>query len=223
MLAAVRDDSARERATGRTERPGLDPAARSWLAALRSEGATRDEALARLHRLLLDAARFQLARRGSRLRLRGESLADLATAAADDALVAVVARLDDFRGESRFETWASKFAIFESSAVLRRRLWKEHEQPPADVEAFAAKSAVDDLDEQLEHHELLTLLREAVAEVLSERQRAVFVAVALNEVPIDLVAERFGTTRGAIYKLLHDARRKLRARLAAIADGAAVP
>jgi RNA polymerase sigma-70 factor (ECF subfamily) len=62
-----------------------------------------------------------------------------------------------------------------------------------------------------------------VAEVLSDRQRAVFVDVALNEVPIDVVAARLGATRGAIYKLLHDARRKLRTHLAAAVDGAAVP
>ena len=200
----------------------LDPAARSWLAALRGEGVDRDEALARLHMLMFAAARFQLSRRGSSLRMRGESLVDLATEAADDALVSVIARLDDFRGESRFETWACKFAIYEASAVLRRRLWKEREQPPADDAAFALASPDAGADERLEHHELLELLRLAVAEVLSDRQRAVFVAVALNEVPIDLVAERLGTTRGAVYKVLHDARRKLRARLAAAVDGAAV-
>lgn len=217
------DDSPREVATGQPERPGLDPAARSWLAALRGGGAARDEALARLHRLLVAAARFQLSRRATSLRLRGESLVDLATEAADDALVAVIARLDDFRGESRFETWASKFAIYEASAVLRRRLWKEREQPPADDAAFESATVAAGADERLEHHELLELLRHAVAEVLSDRQRAIFVAVALNEVPVDLVAERFGTTRGAIYKVLHDARRKLRARLAAVVNGAAVP
>jgi RNA polymerase sigma-70 factor (ECF subfamily) len=200
----------------------LDPAARSWLVALHGEGVERDEALARLHSLMVAAARFQLSRRGSSLRMRGESLVDLATEAADDALVAVLARLADFRGESRFETWACKFAIYESSAVLRRRLWKERERPPADDGELAFATAAAGADEQLEHHELLRLLGQAVAEVLSERQRAVFVAVALNEVPIDLVAERFGTTRGAIYKVLHDARRKLRASLAAAVDGAAV-
>ena len=193
-------------------RPLLDPDSRAWVAALSGTGAAREEAVARLHALLVRAARFQLSRRASRLRLRGESLADLATEAADDALVAVLAHLHDFRGASRFTTWASKFAILEASVVLRRRMWKEREVTLDGDAAFEATPALAD-EEKREHRELLESLRVAVAEVLSDRQREVFVAVALNGVPIDVVADRLGATRGAVYKTLHDARRKLRTRL----------
>ncbi|HEU5363517.1 MAG TPA: sigma-70 family RNA polymerase sigma factor [Gaiellaceae bacterium] len=193
-------------------RPLLDPDSRAWIAALSGTGATREQAVARLHALLVRAARFQLSRRASRLRLRGESVADLATEAADDALVSVLAHLHDFRGASRFTTWASKFAILEASVVLRRRVWKEREVTLDGDAFFEATPALAD-EEKREHRELLESLRVAVAEVLSDRQREVFVAVALNGVPIDLVADRLGATRGAVYKMLHDARRKLRTHL----------
>jgi len=199
-------------AAGAGLRPLLDPDSRAWLAALTGTGAAREEAVARLHALLVRAARFQLSRRASRLRLRGESVADLATEAADDALVAVLAHLHDFRGASRFTTWASKFAILEASVVLRRRTWKEREVTLDGDGFLEATPALPD-DEQREHRELIHSLRAAVTEVLTDRQREVFVAVALNGVPIDVVADRLGATRGAVYKTLHDARRKLRTRL----------
>jgi RNA polymerase sigma-70 factor (ECF subfamily) len=154
--------------------------------------------------------------------LRGESIGDLATEAADDALVAVLAHVDDFRGESRFTTWACKFAILHVSTTLRRRVWKERERPlglDERVEPVHGRPAVES---DLERLELWELLRRALTDALTERQRAVFVAVAVNGVPIDVVADRFGTTRGAIYKTLHDARRKLRAALEVADPGAAM-
>lgn len=190
----------------------LDPESRAWVEALSATGALHDDAVARLHALLVRAARFQLSRRASKHRLRGESIGDLATEAADDALVAVLARLRDFRGASRFTTWASKFAILEASVVLRRRVWKEREVTLDDEGLLEAGTGFAD-EEKREQRELLDALRVALAEVLSDRQRAVFVAVALNGVPIDVVAERLGSTRGAVYKTVHDARRKLREHL----------
>lgn len=161
--------------------------------------------MARLHELLERVARFQLSRRATALQLRGESIAELATEAADDALVTVLAHLDDFRGESRFTTWACKFAVLNVSTTLRRRLWKEREIPLVD------EAVVDPgCERDLERLELWELLGHALRDVLTERQRVVFVAVAVNGVPIDVVADRFATNRGAIYKTLHDARRKLR-------------
>ena len=101
---------------------------RAWLRALRGEGAERDEAVARLHELLLRAARFEVSRRRAALaHVRGEELHDIAMQAADDALVAVLAKLDDYRGASRFTTWAYKFALLEAGVRLRRRAWQERE------------------------------------------------------------------------------------------------
>jgi RNA polymerase sigma-70 factor, ECF subfamily len=163
-----------------------------------------------LHALLVRTACFHLRRVSARSQLRGETFEDVATEAADDALVAILSRLGEFRGASRFATWACKFAIFEVSSALRRRVWKARELP---VEPSPPERATGSPDEVLEQLEWLHALRVAIAERLTERQRYVFVAVALNRVPIDVVAERLGSTRGAVYKTLHDARRKLRAAL----------
>jgi RNA polymerase sigma-70 factor, ECF subfamily len=192
---------------------GLDPESRTWLDDLRADGARRDGAVSRLHALLLKAARFEIARRRAAFpHLRGNDLDDLAHQSADDALVSVLARLDDFRGLSRFTTWAYKFALYEAGAKVRRRAWQGREIPLDDAgwERFAAP---DSPDGGAERAELLAALRECIA-ALTAHQRRVFTALALNDVPIDVLAERLETTRGALYKTLHDARARLRAQLA---------
>src|ERR1041385_9513004 len=92
-----------------------------WLASRRARD---DESIAELHALLVRAARFEVARRRPTLpHLRGNELDDIAHEAAGDALISVLARLDDFRGESRFTTWVYKFALLETAAKLRKRAW----------------------------------------------------------------------------------------------------
>ena len=190
--------------------PGLDEESREWLRCLRSEAAVKDEAVARLHALLLRAARFEVSRRRLTLpHLRGNDLDDIANQAADDALVSVLRRLDDFRGASRFTTWVYKFALLEAAVKLRKRSWQGREVPLEPETWSLFSSAGLEPDEELEQSELVTTLQRAVAEVLTPHQRSVLVALALNGVPIDVLAERLGTTRGALYKTLHDARRKL--------------
>jgi RNA polymerase sigma-70 factor, ECF subfamily len=171
--------------------------------------------VARLHELLLRAARFEVSRRRAALsHVRGEQLDDLALQAADDALVAVLAKLDDYRGASRFTTWVYKFALLEAGVRLRRRAWQEREVAlePEAWPLVADRAAGP--ERQTETGELLRTLRQAIDVCLTEHQREVLVALALNEVPIDVLAERLDTTRGALYKTLHDARSKLRAELA---------
>jgi RNA polymerase sigma-70 factor, ECF subfamily len=198
---------------GTTPRP-LDRESRAWLADLRAVGAERDEAVARLHALLLRAARFECNRRRPALpHLRGGDLDDIALEAANDALVHVLARLDDFRGASRFTTWAYKFALLEAAVKLRKRAWQRREIPLEPDTWGAFRSAGLAPHREAEERELVTALVEAVDEALTPHQRRVLVAVALNGVPIDVLAERLQTTRGALYKTLHDARRKLRSRL----------
>jgi RNA polymerase sigma-70 factor, ECF subfamily len=186
-----------------------------WLSALRSSGPERERAIALLHGLLLRGARFELSRRRAALsHVRGEELEDIATQAADDALMAVLGKLDDFRGASRFTTWAYKFALLEAGVRLRRRAWQGREVV---LEAESWPAFADHRHsphDELEQSELLEALRQAMGTALTPHQREVFVALALNEVPIDVLAERLGSTRGALYKTLHDARRKLRAELA---------
>jgi RNA polymerase sigma-70 factor (ECF subfamily) len=194
--------------------PVLDPESREWLNSLRGSGREHDEAVARLHELLIRAARFECARRRPTLpHLRGNDLDDIAQQAADDALVSVLAKLDSFRGASRFTTWAYKFALLEAAVKLRRRAWQGREIPlePETWGLFAGAGI--EPDESVEQSELLDTLQQAIADVLTPHQRRVLVALALNGVPIDVLAERLNTTRGALYKTLHDARRKLRVHL----------
>jgi RNA polymerase sigma-70 factor (ECF subfamily) len=188
----------------------------AWLEALRAEGSRREEAISDLYALLLRAARFELRRRRAALsHVRGEELEDIARQAADDALMAVLAKLDEFRGASRFTTWAYKFALLEAGVKLRRRAWQGREvllEPDAWPALADRRGSPQDA---LEGDEMMRALRSAIDGVLTPHQRAVFVALALGAVPIDVLAERLGTTRGALYKTLHDARRKLRHELAA--------
>ncbi|MGN6201781.1 MAG: RNA polymerase sigma factor [Solirubrobacterales bacterium] len=187
----------------------------SWLEALRAQGAVRDQAIEDLHALLMRAARFELRRRRAALsHVRGEGLEDIALQAADDALMAVLAKLDDYRGASQFTTWAYKFALLEAAVKVRKRAWQGREIPLEDEAWSAFADAGAPAGRGAEDAELFAALREEI-ERLGERQREVLVAVALNDVPIDVLAERLGSTRGALYKNLHDARRNLRAALAA--------
>jgi RNA polymerase sigma-70 factor, ECF subfamily len=198
-----------------------DSESAEWIQALSGVGAAREEALERLHELLLRAARFEVARRRRAMSAGAEGdFEDLAMQAADDALVAILRRLHTFRGDSRFTTWAYKFALLEAGVKVRRRVWHAREVPfEQDGWAQLPDRGASPGDDA-ETAELLAAVRDAIAEVLTPHQRAVLVAITLNDVPIDVLAERLATTRGALYKTLHDARKKLRARLAA--DGLAV-
>ncbi len=199
-----------------TDQPPLDPESRRWLECLRAVGYERDEAIARLHLLLLKAARFEVGRRQRSLpAVRGDDLDDLAQQAADDALVAVLAKLDQFRGASRFTTWAYKFALLEAAVKLRRRAWQGRELP-IEPEGWSLFEALQrSPDERAEQGELLQALARAIDRSLTPHQRRVLIALTLDGVPIDVLAQRLGTTRGALYKTLHDARAKLRAQLGA--------
>ena len=189
----------------------LDPESRAWLHGLRA----RDEdTVVRLHALLLRAARFEVARRKPLLpHVRGGDLDDLAEQAADDALVSVLRRLEDFRGASRFTTWAYKFALYEAAVKVRKRAWQGREVllEAEGWEPFADSGLGPDAE--VEQRELLETVREGVHSVLTPHQRQVLIALAVNGVPIDVLAERLGSTRGALYKTLHDARRRLRGHL----------
>jgi RNA polymerase sigma-70 factor (ECF subfamily) len=195
----------------------IDRESEGWLERLRSTGAEHQAALVELHGLLLRAARFEIARRrAASWQLRDGDGEDLAHQSADDAMVAILGKLDNFRGQSRFTTWAYKFALYEAGVKLRRRAWQGREIA---LDARAWPVISDDPgrgpDQRAEAMELLSILREAIAHQLSPHQREVLVAIAINGIPIDVLAERLNTTRGALYKTVHDARRRLRAELSA--------
>jgi RNA polymerase sigma-70 factor (ECF subfamily) len=194
----------------------VDRESAAWLHALRAGGAEQEAAAARLHELLIRVAFAEVRRRGPQLAINGPELDDVAHQAAADALVAITSKLAQFRGESRFTTWACKFVMFEVSNKIGRHFWQ---RPGATLDAedweqlpgrFGFEPA-----ERAEWNELVAALRRAVDDVLTDRQRRMFVAIVLNGVPLDAVATEMDTNRNAIYKTLFDARGRLRAALAA--------
>lgn len=197
--------------------PGAEPTeilSRALHERLNASGPEREAAVVELHALLLKAARFEVNRRGDSLpHLRRGDHEDLAQQSADDALLAVLGKLGEFRGESRFTTWAYKFALLEAGVKVRRRAWQGHEVPLEDEAWQVLADARRAVPHEAEARYLIGALGEEIQRSLSAHQRAVLVAVTLNDVPIDVLAERLGSTRGALYKTLHDARRKLRSAL----------
>jgi RNA polymerase sigma-70 factor, ECF subfamily len=195
---------------------GLDAESAEWLQVLAGTGPRREAALARLHEMLVRIARGEVRRRGPRLRITGPELDDLAYQAAADALLAITGKLGQFRGESRFTTWAYKFVIFEVSAKIGRHFWRHPGVPlgAEDWDRLPDRFGFDPAQEA-EWRDLLAALHRAVDEQLTVRQRAVFVAIVLNNVPLDTLVIELASNRNAIYKTLFDARRKLRAALVA--------
>ncbi len=196
----------------------LDEKSRAWLDALRSDDRRREEAIGSLHALLVRQARFEVGRRTASLtHPSGRDLDDLAVQAADDAVVSILAKLDQFRGESLFTTWARRFVEREAPDKIRRRLGRARELPSADEFEHARMWAVDaeSPHERCVANELAGTLARLIDEDLTPRQREVLIALAIDGVPSDGLARRLNTTTGALHKTLHIARRKLKAGLAA--------
>src|ERR671930_2771012 len=162
-----------------TEQPpgplaAADEESRAWLRGLRAGAPERHASVERLHALLLRAAHFEVARRRPTLpHLRGDELDEIALEAADDALMSVLARLDDFRGASRFTTWVFKFALLEAAVKLRRRAWQGREVPlePETWSLFGSEAL--EPDEQVAQRELLTTVQHAIEDALTPHQRRV--------------------------------------------------
>ena len=192
-----------------------DSESRAWVATLQSSGRGRDVAVGHLHELLLQAARFEVNRRRVTLpHLRGNDFDDLAMQSADDALVAVLSKLDSYRGDSKFTTWVYKFGLLEAAVKVRRRAWQGRELPLRPEAWPLFPSGGPSPQVSAEQSELFEALNTAISTELTPHQREVLVATTVNGVPIDVLAERLNSTRGALYKTLHDARHKLRVYLA---------
>jgi len=188
----------------------LDEESAEWIRELQA-GAAREDAVARLHALLLRTARGEARRRRASVPARAlDELDHLCVEAASDALMAILAKLESYRGAARFTTWACKFAILETSSRLRRLAWRNRKVEVDESIWDRLPDAAPPALQAIEQRQLFGALRRAIDEQLTERQRFIFQSVTMDEVPTDVLAERLGTTRGAIYKTLHDARAKLR-------------
>lgn len=188
-----------------------DTESRQWLNELAPSAPTREDALSRLHALLLRAARTELNRRRGRTGVDGPELDDLAHQAADDALLSIIRKLDTFRGASRFTTWAYKFAILEVSSKLGRHFWQ---QPARHLDACAWDRFPDRIGMDPEHAamsaDLLAEVRRIVEQELTDWQRQVIVAIVVDAIPLDALVAKLASNRNAIYKTVFDARRKIR-------------
>ncbi len=180
-----------------------------WVADLAVDGPAQLFAHRRLHTLLLGAARRQVWRLRDLLPGAGPGdLEDLAQQAADEALVTVLRKLDDFQGRSKFSTWAYKFGVFQAGLEVRRQAWRTREVTLPDQ--LAALDRAPSPADVAEASDLARALEDAIATSLSPHQRRVVLALLVDDVPIDVLAERLGSTRNALYKTLHDARARLR-------------
>jgi len=178
-----------------------------WLAELRGPG--RDQALADLRATLVRGLRYAMA---DRPQVTEADLQDFA----QDALLKILAGLDSFRGESRFTTWAQKIAVRVAFTELRRRRWKDvaledlvAQYDSADLTPVVLTDPAASPEQETARRMIMETLQRIIAEELTERQRQALTAVLRGTMPLEEVARRMSTNRNALYKLLHDARRKL--------------
>ncbi|HZC52619.1 MAG TPA: sigma-70 family RNA polymerase sigma factor [Mycobacterium sp.] len=190
-----------------------EPDSAWWLAQLRDP---RGAAHGRLHEMLLRAAWAETSRRSGQLRISGPEIDDLAFQAAADAMISILRKLDTFRGESRFTTWAYKFVIFEVSNKLGRHFWAN---PPERLDTEQWERLPDQFgyspEDAAQSSDLFDTIRATVERELTAHQRDMFVAVVVNQIPLDALCANLGTNRNAIYKTIFDARRKIRTSLVA--------
>jgi RNA polymerase sigma-70 factor (ECF subfamily) len=163
---------------------------------------------------LLRAARREIRRRNTGGQITGPEVDDLAHQAAADAVLLITDRIDEFRGESRFTTWAYKFVVFEVSTKLGRHFWKRPRDPSGTVDWDRLPDNLGTRPaEAAELQDLIGAVRKAAETCLTQRQREVFIAIVVEGIPLDALVIRLGTTRNAIYKVMFDARQKLRREL----------
>jgi RNA polymerase sigma-70 factor, ECF subfamily len=185
-----------------------------WVLALSLDGPEHDIALSRLHALLVRAARHQVWRMRPMLAGAGpEQIEELADQAADEAMVALLAKLSTFQGRSRFTTWAYKFAILQAATEVRSQAWRSRQVVLDDSQVTVDLGP--SVEEYAEGADLARAAACAIEQALTPHQRRIMLALLVDDVPIDVLAERFGTNRNALYKTLHDARVRVRAHLSA--------
>jgi len=194
----------------------LDEESTAWLRRLDAASPERRAAERELHARLVRIALAEVRRRAASTPVTGQELDDVAHQAAGDAMLAILGKLDDFRGESRFVTWAYRFVILEVSSKLGRHYWRN---PPVELDAGQWERLPDrfgmDPAQHAESAGVLAEVRRIVEAEFTEHQRRVFVAIVVDGIPLDALAAELGLQRNAIYKVIFDARRKIRRGLVA--------
>lgn len=183
-----------------------------WVSALLSTGVQQAEAMRALHGLMVRAAAHQVWRMRSALPDSSPATVDdIVNQAADEAMTALLGKLHTFEGRSRFTTWAFKFAILQAATDVRRLQWQHREVELRDLDLRdVATDSHDGPEHQAEGADLARALGESMRTCLTPHQRRVAVALLVDGVPIDVLAERLGSNRNALYKTVHDARQRLR-------------
>ena len=194
----------------------LDEESAAWLRRLIAGGGEQQSAERELHARLVRIALAEVSRRSASTPVTGPELDDLAHQAAGDAMLAILAKLGEFRGESRFTTWAYRFVILEVSSKLGRHYWRN---PPVALDTGQWERLPDRLGIDpawnVEAAGILAEVRRVVEDELTSHQRRIFVAIVVDGIPLDAVAAKVGLERNAIYKVTFDARRKIRRALVA--------
>ena len=186
----------------------------NWVEALSLPGPRQDHAMSSLHQMMLRASRHQVWRMRSTLAGVGnERLEEIANQAADEAMMAVLKKLATFEGRSRFTTWAYKFAILQSATEVRRYAWQNRDVELLDDGQVMERSPSP--ANYAEASDLASAVRLAIDEALTPHQRRITIALLVDDIPIDVLAQRLGSNRNALYKTVHDARTRLRAHLIA--------
>jgi len=195
----------------------LDEESADWLCRLGSAASAQRRAAEReLHDRLIRIALAEVRRRSASSPVTGQELVDVAHQAAGDAMLAMLAKLGEFRGESRFTTWAYRFVILEVSSKLGRHYWRN---PPVALDAAQWELLPDrlglDPHQQAEAAGILAEIRHVVDTEMTAHQRRIFIAVVVDGIPLNALAEKLDLQRNAIYKVIFDARRKIRRALVA--------
>jgi RNA polymerase sigma-70 factor (ECF subfamily) len=193
-----------------------------WIIALNGGGDEQATALTDLRTYLLRAALFTLQRSMHSVgHLRSSILSELAEDCAQEALTSILQRLGSFRGESRFTTWAYAFAVNTALVAARRERWvsvsldrilEGTESLPWSV---GVESGLPDPERHALQAEVLAAIRDGIEQNLTLKQQQVLRALVFEGVPLDEVVRHWGSNRNAVYKMVHDARRKLKSHLMA--------
>ncbi len=187
-----------------------------WLSDLRSSGNARETALEDLRAIILRGLPYALSRWLSPSAPQFEALTE---EVAQDTLLRVLDQLHTFEGRSQFTTWVHKIAIRIALTELRRKRWQDSsldeivddEDIPAPPHLLRDQHVTP--EKSAERTELLTRIRRIVDEELTERQRKALVMLGMQGLPMEETAKKLKTNRNALYKLLHDARLRLKQRL----------